>query len=474
MSFRKLILSGIIAAGVVMGGWSTAFAQDITYKVQQGDTFWIIGSKFGVSTLNLLKANNANENTILYVGQNIIIPTDGGSQTIHTVQSGETYWTISKKYGIDFYKLLSANNANESSMLNIGDKVTVPSASAPTTYTVQSGDTYWIISKNFGIDFYKLLAANNANESSQLSVGQKITIPSGSSANPSTPAVQTKNYTVSKGETYWTISKALKIDFYELLKLNGANESTYLDIGQTIKVPASAEIPTQPSTPSSDTKPYVTYTNYSIKNGDDVWTLAVKFGIPYAELLSANSLTESSVLNAGMTIRIPVHHVPVTSTPGAKYGENLDWWTQAQYVLPRESTFEVEDFYTGKTFNVKRTGGSNHSDTEALTLKDANIIKEIWGGSFSWTRRPVIVKINGRRIAASMASMPHAGNDSVAGGVYTTWRSDNYGAGINYDYIKNNGMDGHFDIHFLNSTRHKDGELDLQHQSNIKISAGIK
>jgi len=56
-----------------------------------------------------------------------------------------------------------------------------------------------------------------------------------------------------------------------------------------------------------------------------------------------------------------------------------------------------------------------------------------------------------------MTAMPHAGNDSAPGGVWTSWRSGDYGAGTNYDYIKGNGIDGHFDIHFYNSTRHKDG-----------------
>jgi len=31
-------------------------------------------------------------------------------------------------------------------------------------------------------------------------------------------------------------------------------------------------------------------------------------------------------------------------------------------------------------------------------------MKEIWGG-FSWVRRPVIIKYNGRKIAASMTAM---------------------------------------------------------------------
>lgn len=150
--------------------------------------------------------------------------------------------------------------------------------------------------------------------------------------------------------------------------------------------------------------------------------------------------------------------------------ELLDWWKQANAVFPTNSVATVKDVYTGKTFKVKRTMGSNHADCEALTLEDTKIIKSIWGG-FSWTRRPVHVLINGRVLAASMTAMPHAGIDSAPAFQTVDNRSGDYGRGQNLDVVKNNGMDGHFDIHFLNSTRHKDGKVDPQHQALIKEAA---
>jgi hypothetical protein len=150
--------------------------------------------------------------------------------------------------------------------------------------------------------------------------------------------------------------------------------------------------------------------------------------------------------------------------------ELLDWWKEAQYVFSRDDIATVKDVYTGKTFKVKRTMGTNHADSEALTLTDTEIIKSIWGG-FSWDRRPVHIYIKGRVLAASMSAMPHAGLDSAPAYAYVNNRSDGYGSGENLDVIKNNGMDGHFDIHFLNSTRHKDGKLDPEHQKMIKIAA---
>lgn len=331
------------------------------------------------------------------------------------------------------------------------------------TYTVQKGDTYWIISQKLGVSIQKLMSINNANQNTIINIGQLITVP------------QTTVHTVKAGETYWLISKAYGVDFNELLSLNGANEKSYLNIGQQIKIPGAASSTViTPQQPTTSTKPYITYTNYTVQKGDILWNIANKFGITLAELLKANNLNESSWANIGDILKIPVHNIPVKSTPAPKYGEALDWWTEAQYVIPVGTNFEVVDFATGKSFKARRTTGANHADCETLTLADTKIMKEVWGGNFSWTSRPMVIKVNGRKVAASMSSMPHAGNDAAAVAVWTSWRSEGYGAGTNFDWIKNNGINGHFDIHFLNSTTHNTGEINVKHQQNVKIAAGIK
>ncbi|WHZ01062.1 hypothetical protein QNH48_18760 [Neobacillus sp. YX16] len=84
------------------------------------------------------------------------------------------------------------------------------------------------------------------------------------------------------------------------------------------------------------------------------------------------------------------------------------------------------------------------NDSETVTMNDSNIAKSIWGG-FSWTPRAVILESDGRKIAASMSFMPHE-----------------------REYIANNGITGHFDVYFGDSTRHVDGKADAKHQARLK------
>ncbi|MGI6778219.1 MAG: LysM peptidoglycan-binding domain-containing protein [Acetivibrionales bacterium] len=357
MVLRKFLITGILSVSIAIGSASISFAQNMIHTVQPGDTFWKISQKYGVNIYNLMDANGANQNTVLYVGQKITVP----SEAVHIVQPGDKYWIISEKYNVDILQLMAYNGHNENTILYIGQKIKIPQMQKP---------------------------SNPANSSSQ--------------------------------------------------------------------------------------KPYITYEKYSIRKGDYFWDIAMKHGIPMDELLKANNMTESTVLYEGDVIKIPVHHIPIKQTAGEKYGEYLDWWSEAQYVIPSGSVFELVDFYTGKSFMAKRTTGANHADVETMTAADTAKMKAIWGGSFSWERRPVIIKYNGRKLAASATAMPHAGNDAAAGGKHTSWRSGDYGAGYNYDWVKNNGMDGVFDIHFPNSSRHSDGKVDEKHQANIRIAAGLK
>jgi hypothetical protein len=107
-----------------------------------------------------------------------------------------------------------------------------------------------------------------------------------------------------------------------------------------------------------------------------------------------------------------------------------------------------------------------------LTAEDTAVMKKIYGGQWSWSRRPIIVTVdNNVRIAASMAGMPHAGLDNQPKNIYINSRSGGYGYGQNLDTIKDNNMNGHFDIHFLGSRTHSSNIVESNHQNAVKKAA---
>lgn len=160
-----------------------------------------------------------------------------------------------------------------------------------------------------------------------------------------------------------------------------------------------------------------------------------------------------------------------TTAPGAY----LDWWKEIRNkLLFPDDEILIKDFRTGRQFYVVAIAGTNHMDVEALTYEDAQIIKELWGGDYSWARRPVIAYLDGQAVAASLNGMPHAGRDDKPYQEYVSNRSQGYGYGYNYDKIKGNDFEGVICLHFKNSLLHKNAVKDSKHQAAVREAAGLK
>lgn len=351
-------------------------------------------------------------------------------------------------------------------------------------YKVESGDTLWLLSKAFNTSI-SIIKSDNELVSDSLYLGQLLRI-RGNSEKFTSIAVVASNVNVRSGSnssfpTYGVLKAGTSVnvegksgDWY---KINSSTLSGYV-YGPLIKITQNI-VDNQPNSNMFNANIYVdtsldsvSYINYSIQKGDTIWALAEKFGIPDYELRSANGFTSSSVLSIGQVIKVPVHDVPVKPVVSGKYGEVLDWFKEAQYVFPTNAIGKLIDIQTGKSFNIKRTMGASHSDTEVLTTQDAQIMKEIFGG-WSWERRTFILEYSNRRFAVSASGMPHAGVDGVAYMQNVDNRSGDFGYGPNFDRIPLNGMSGHFDMYFLNSLRHVDNNYDSAHQLNVLLSGGL-
>jgi peptidoglycan hydrolase-like protein with peptidoglycan-binding domain len=149
----------------------------------------------------------------------------------------------------------------------------------------------------------------------------------------------------------------------------------------------------------------------------------------------------------------------------------MSWFGGVADIFKRGAVATVYDIGTGISFQVKRTYGTNHADCEPLTAADTEAMKKVYGGSWSWARRAIVVKVSGYEFAASMNGMPHAGLDSKPEGAQVSGRAGGYGYGYNYDTIKGNNFNGHFCIHFYNSRTHSSNRVDPQHSQMVQKAA---
>jgi len=376
------------------------------------------------------------------------------SWLVHIVQSGDSLWKIGNQYGVTV-SVLRQQNGLASDMILDGQALLVKPVGTKVSYflyQVRQGDTPWLLSQRFKAPLSTLLEVNNFNQSVVLYPGNIIRIPYlGSLANSNY-----QEYTVKAGDTPWLISRRFNVPLAQLLQINGLNENSVIYVGQKLKIPTTAGASTSQQTQSNlasrsapNDGPRVTYITHTVQKGETPWTISIKYGIPMAELLKLNGLTEKDYITAGQKLTVPVYHIPVKPTVSPNHGELLDWWTEAQYLWPMGKKATIIDFYTKKSWQVIRSYGAFHADVEPLTAADAAVMKQVWGGKWSWDVRPVLVVVDGRKIAASASAMPHDIQD-----------------------IKNNNFNGHFDVHFLNSRRHKDYEIDQAHQNAVYIAAG--
>lgn len=174
------------------------------YTVKPGDSLYLISQRFGISVNALKSANNLSGN-YLNVGKILTIPSSSGSGTsgssIHYVKTGESLYLIAQKYGITVNELKNANRLSGNTILS-GQALTIPARSSSgnnraTNYTVQDGDSLFLIATRNGISLNELLRANNLNSNSAIYPGQRLVIPQSS---PSNSGANYKNYYLSTGD----------------------------------------------------------------------------------------------------------------------------------------------------------------------------------------------------------------------------------------------------------------------------------
>ena len=222
---RRWIALVLLAALLVQVLPAPAYAQSTIHVVQKGETLYSIARRYGVSVEAICEANGIADPSLIYVGQELIIPVGPGPaeptpgtppeqvQATHVVQPGENLYRIALRYSITVMELAKANGITNPGQVYVGQTLVIPgvmvdptpvaatvqptaapepaptSAPAPTTttHTVQPGETLSSIARRYGVSVQALVWTNNIANPSLILPGQVLVIPGSGRVVPGTP-----------------------------------------------------------------------------------------------------------------------------------------------------------------------------------------------------------------------------------------------------------------------------------------------
>jgi len=186
------------------------------HKVKNGEAISQIAEKYNTTVSTIRTANNLRGNTIR-AGHHLMIPVAtkplsaysksadarlartqnrhrAGNKLEHIVKSGESFWTISRRYKVTHRQLAAWNGMAPGDTLSVGRKLVVwtnadvideprmsPTAALGNTtrklrYTVRNGDSLYLIANRFRVTISQLARWNKIDTSKILRPGQKLTM----------------------------------------------------------------------------------------------------------------------------------------------------------------------------------------------------------------------------------------------------------------------------------------------------------
>jgi membrane-bound lytic murein transglycosylase D len=178
-------------------------------------------------------------------------------------------------------------------------------------HVVTRGQTAGGIAGMYRISLALLSDANPGVRMSRLRVGQRLVVPTSFVPNVTEAPRRTVTstgtssttirYKVRPGETLSEIAEKYNTSVARLRSLNGLGRSSLIRSGQVIRVPAPAARVTAPAPSSAGSRP----ATHLVRRGETLSEIAERYGVSVSALRAANGMSSSSVLKAGVRLRIP-------------------------------------------------------------------------------------------------------------------------------------------------------------------------
>ena len=181
------------------------------YTIQKGDSILSISKKHNITPELLKQVNHLSSNNIR-AGKTLLIPqssepldhyslsaeqrlaskqnrsVSGKQKVMHKVKNGETFWSISKQYGVDHRTLAKWNGMAPTDTLSVGKTLAIWTNQAQASsemqsqrmrkihYRARSGDSYAGIASKFNVSLGQLRRWNDIDIKKYLQPGDMLTL----------------------------------------------------------------------------------------------------------------------------------------------------------------------------------------------------------------------------------------------------------------------------------------------------------
>ena len=250
---------------------------------------------------------------LIYVSVTVLFMISCGSTAqqqykSHSVEKGETIYSIAKQYNISEETIYNLN-PDARSGLKVNSVLIIPSNSVISSGTnknnfrnhkVKRKETLYGIAQMYNVSVDEIKKLNKDLYSRGLNKGEQLLIPptpkNTETADPDSTLPGTQKYTVKAQETKFGIARKFGVSIAELEDLN-PNMGEGLKVGETIIVPDKAVID---NAEIDEEK----FQYYEVNPKEGFYRLKAKFGLSEEEVIALNPYAKDG-LKEGMILKIP-------------------------------------------------------------------------------------------------------------------------------------------------------------------------
>lgn len=333
-------------------------ASDRTHTVQAGETLFSISRTYDLTVSELRDWNNLNSDN-LQPGQTLrISPPAGQNRTLHVVEAGESLFGISRMYNVTIAEIQQWNSL-QGTDIEIGSRLVIyensqneRSESVPTISEVEQMD-----------------------DSERSSLVQRI----------QEGVSQNDTYVVRSGDNLTQIARRFDMTINEIKSLNNL-QSDMLRVGQRLTVKKN-QVPPSVAKGAENSTPQGRFATYRLQSGENKSSVLEKYRMSGSELSALNPGLNIESLLGGQQITVLLPPTRNFDNPYRK-GANL------------EDLGTVPAFVYSEDNRAKPTTSGELYNPVELTAAHSNIVL----GSIIYVENPankngVFVKINDRMTA---------------------------------------------------------------------------